>query len=217
MHMNPNDPKHGWLDIGYSFGVCPHADEKGEGFLFEGRGLYREQAAQPGGNTTYYSVTLMLGDGEHPTDVQIQTVRELREWLHKKTGNAETIKGHRDFFETSCPGTILYKMVKDGTFAKKAGSVTLVKEDPLIGLKKGDSGQAVKALQELCRYAGHSANIDKAGGTDGIYGDATAEDFRLVRKDAGSKAGKGYGDKVDGWGYSQLMKQVARVQAKEVQ
>lgn len=112
-HMNGN----GWVDIGYSFGACPHADEKGEGYVFEGRGLRREQAAQPGGNTTYYSVTLMLGDGEHPTDVQINTVRELREWLHSK-GNANTVKGHRDFYNTSCPGSILYGMVKDGTFTK---------------------------------------------------------------------------------------------------
>ncbi|HEY9371169.1 CHAP domain-containing protein, partial [Streptomyces sp.] len=85
-------------------------------------------------------------------------------------------------------------------------------EDPLIGLKRGDSGQPVKALQELCRAAGFSANIDKAGGTDGEYGAATAEDFRLVRKSVGSKAAKGYGDQVDGWGYSQLLVAVARKQ-----
>ena len=91
-------------------------------------------------------------------------------------------------------------------------SATTSKEDPLIGLKKGDEGQAVKALQELCRAAGFSANIDKAGGTDGQYGAATAEDFRLVRKSAGSKAEKGYGDQVDGWGYSQLLVAVARKQ-----
>jgi len=114
-HMNSN----GWADIGYSFGVCPHSDSSGQGYIFEGRGLNREQAAQPGGNTTYYSVTLMLGDGEHPTDVQIETVRELREWLHSK-GNANTVKGHKDFYNTSCPGTILYKMVKDGTFTKSS-------------------------------------------------------------------------------------------------
>lgn len=118
---------HGWLDIGYSFGVCPHADERGEGFLFEGRGLYREQAAQPGGNTTYYSVTLMLGDDEHPTDVQINTVRELREWLHGK-GNANTVKGHRNFISTSCPGDILYDMVRDGTFEKEAEDDVSAKE-----------------------------------------------------------------------------------------
>lgn len=87
-----------------------------------------------------------------------------------------------------------------------------MEEDPLIGLKKGDKGQAVKALQELCRAAGQGATIDKHGGTDGQYGDGTAEALRLVRKSVGSRAGKGFGDKVDGWAYSQLMVAVARKQ-----
>ena len=85
-------------------------------------------------------------------------------------------------------------------------------EDPLIGLKKGDTGQPVKALQELCRAAGQGKVLDAHGGTDGDYGDGTAEALRLVRKSVGSKAGKGYGDKVDGWAYAQLMVAVARVQ-----
>jgi len=111
--MNTN----GWADIGYSYGVCPHSDSSGKGYVLEGRGLRKEQAAQPGGNTTYYSVTLMLGEGEKPTDVQIKTVRELRAWLRGKGVGAE-VKGHKDFISTSCPGSILYKMVKDGTFSK---------------------------------------------------------------------------------------------------
>lgn len=205
----------GWADIGYSFGVCPHSDSQGNGYVFEGRGLGREQAAQPGGNTTYYSVTLMLGDGEHPTDVQINTVRELREWLHSK-GNANTVKGHKDFFNTSCPGTILYKLVQDGTFTKKPGKVNTVKGNPLIGLKKGDEGQEVVALQELCKRAGRYDHIAASGGTDGKYGDGTAEDLRLIRKDAHSKAEKGFGDEVDGWAYSQLMERVVYTIAKKV-
>src|SRR5690606_41417978 len=48
-------PARGWADLGYSFGCCPHS------YVREGRGLFRTQAAQPGGNTTYYSVTLMCG------------------------------------------------------------------------------------------------------------------------------------------------------------
>lgn len=149
-HMNSN----GWLDIGYSFGVCPHSDSSGDGYVFEGRGLNREQAAQPGGNTTYYSVTLMLGDGEHPTDVQIQTVRELREWLHRK-GNANTVKGHRDFISTSCPGSILYGMVKDGTFTKDSDDWQgrMMRKLPLVG--KGDKGEFVQTVQGLLLARSH--------------------------------------------------------------
>ncbi|MFI0484899.1 CHAP domain-containing protein [Actinomadura sp. 9N215] len=84
-------------------------------------------------------------------------------------------------------------------------------EDPLIGLKKGDSGQAVKALQEMIRNAGQGNAL---GETDGEYGPKTAEALRLVRKSVGSSAGKGYGDQVDSWAYAQLHAAVARHQGK---
>lgn len=106
-------PARQWVDIGYSFGACPH------GYVFEGRGLNRAQAAQPSGNTTYYSVTLMSGPSEDPTAAQINAVRELRAWLMEK-GVGALVKGHRDFYATSCPGDRLYRLVRDGTFAKPA-------------------------------------------------------------------------------------------------
>jgi len=107
-HMGP---ARGWADIGYSYGACPH------GYVMEGRGLDRIQAAQPGGNDTWYSVTLMSGPGEDPTPAQIDAVRQLRAWLMGK-GVAGAVRGHRDFISTSCPGDRLYRLVKDGAFAK---------------------------------------------------------------------------------------------------
>ncbi|MEV0994670.1 peptidoglycan recognition family protein [Nonomuraea sp. NPDC050202] len=104
-------PARQWVDIGYSYGACPH------GYVFEGRGLNRAQAAQPSGNTTYYSVTLMSGPNEDPTPAQINAVRELRAWLMAK-GIGPAVKGHRDFYATSCPGDRLYRLVKDGAFAE---------------------------------------------------------------------------------------------------
>jgi N-acetylmuramoyl-L-alanine amidase len=106
-HMGP---KRGWVDVGYSFGACPH------GQLFEGRGLNHAQAAQPGGNSTWYSVTLMSGPSERPTTEQINAVRRLRAWLMSK-GVAGAVRGHRDFYATDCPGPI-YPMVRDGTFTQ---------------------------------------------------------------------------------------------------
>lgn len=105
----------GWSDIGYSFGCCPHGE------VFEGRGLNRVQAAQPGGNSSWYSCTLMSGPSEQPTAVQIDAVRQLRAWLMSK-GVGGAVQGHRDFFSTSCPGDIAYAMVRDGTFAKPPSS-----------------------------------------------------------------------------------------------
>ncbi|MEV0382897.1 peptidoglycan recognition family protein [Nonomuraea sp. NPDC050643] len=108
-HMTSPDRK--WRDIGYSYACCPHGE------VLEGRGLGREQAAQPGGNTTWYSVTLMSGPAELPTDVQIEAVRELRAYLMSK-GVGGGVKGHRDFISTTCPGGRLYGLIKDGTFSK---------------------------------------------------------------------------------------------------
>lgn len=104
-------PVRRWADIGYSFGACPH------GYVFEGRGLYRVQAAQLRGNSTWYSCTLMSGPGEDPTPEQIDAVRQLRAWLMSK-GVGGAVRGHRDFFNTSCPGDRLYRLVRDGTFTR---------------------------------------------------------------------------------------------------
>lgn len=98
----------GWADIGYSFAVCPH------GIVMEGRGWQRVQAAQPGGNTTWTSVTFMSGPAESPTGAQINAFKELRAWLRGK-GLGSGIRGHRDFISTSCPGEKLYAMVKNGS------------------------------------------------------------------------------------------------------
>ena len=159
-HMGPS---RGWADIGYSFGACPH------GYVFEGRGLNRQQAAQPGGNSTWYSVTLMSGPGEAPTTEQINAVRELRAYLMDR-GVAGGVKGHRDFYATDCPGGVLYAMVKDGTFAKKPdnSAITtpttstwteqLVKNLPLVGL--GDDNYDVKTVR-ACLFARGRVPADK--------------------------------------------------------
>ncbi|MGI5273148.1 hypothetical protein ACQEUU_28640, partial [Nonomuraea sp. CA-218870] len=41
----------------------------------------------------------------------------LRAYLMGK-GLGAAVKGHRDFYSTSCPGDRLYRLVRDGTFAK---------------------------------------------------------------------------------------------------
>jgi len=108
-------PSRGWADIGYSWACCPH------GYVMEGRGLFKTQAAQPGGNSSHYSVTLMTGPKDEVTPAQINAVRQLREWLMEPASSiAGKVLGHRDFISTSCPGSKAYAMVKDGTFAKAA-------------------------------------------------------------------------------------------------
>lgn len=106
----------GWLDIGYSYGVCPH------GVCFTGRGYGFVQAAQkhdPGkmedGNTRWVSCTLMSGPDEHPTAIQAARVRELRAWCMAK-GMHSTVSWHGRFSDTDCPGELIIDAVKAGAF-----------------------------------------------------------------------------------------------------
>lgn len=112
-------PSRGWADIGYSFFACPH------GYVLEGRGLYKTQAAQPGGNSSHYSCTLAGGPSENPTAAQIDAVRELRQWLMEPdTSISGAVKCHSDFISTSCPGNKARALVRNGTFSKKPGGAT---------------------------------------------------------------------------------------------
>lgn len=114
-HMGP---QRGWSDIGYSFGICPH------GIVLEGRGFGYQQAAQPGGNSTYTSVSFMSGEHEDPTDLQLQAWRDLRAYLRSKKGVASRIKGHRDFISTSCPGGKIYKLITNTKSPLYVGGVS---------------------------------------------------------------------------------------------
>lgn len=161
----------GWLDIGYSWGCCPH------GIIFEGRGLDHVQAAQPGGNSTWYSCTFMSGPGERPTGKQLAAFAELRSWLRGK-GLGAAIKGHRQFVSTDCPGDVLFAMVKAGTIlvpAPKPKPPTprvLEFKNPLM------SGEDVRLLQLAL-----NANAAKPRLlVDGKFGMATDKAVRAFQK-----------------------------------
>ncbi|MGW1847555.1 peptidoglycan recognition protein family protein [Streptomyces sp. NPDC001966] len=101
----------GWVDIGYSFGVCPHGE------VFTGRGLYRYQAAQgtTEGNREYYSITLMVGGTEVPPAQQIDMVRDFRRYLIGLGAGVE-IRPHQEFFDTDCPGPVITELLSQGAF-----------------------------------------------------------------------------------------------------
>ncbi|MFD3487979.1 peptidoglycan recognition family protein [Streptomyces sp. NPDC058665] len=102
----------GWVDIGYSFGVCPHGE------VFAGRGFDRYQAAQgtTAGNTDYYSVSLMIGGVESPTEVQLGGLAEFRGLL-LDLGVTPCVRGHREFFATECPGAVVGELLDQGFFS----------------------------------------------------------------------------------------------------
>lgn len=162
----------GWADIGYSFAVCPH------GYVMEGRGLNKTQAAQPGGNTTWYSATFMSGPSETPTAAQVNAFRELRAWLRGK-GVGSALRPHSAFISTSCPGGTLRKMISNGTLA--AGAKPTTPKPPTSTPKPSTSkaprfpgrlitqppvmrGSDVKTWQTQMRKRGWSITADGAYG-----------------------------------------------------
>ncbi|TQN33376.1 N-acetylmuramoyl-L-alanine amidase [Haloactinospora alba] len=144
-HVNTN----GWDDLGYSFLACAH------GYVVEGRGTFKEQAAQRGDNDTYYSCSLANGPTDPITGDQIEAVRELRAWLMEpETSIAGTVVGHRDLSATACPGDTAYALVQDDVFAQPpTGSnpegdemptyVSINKSDdaPAEGIERGEWSQ----------------------------------------------------------------------------
>lgn len=180
-------PARGWVDVGYSFMASQG------GYILEGRGLGRVQAAQPGGNSSHYSVTLACGPDDPITPEQINAVRALRAWLMDEHGVSGKVFGHRDFISTSCPGDKAYALVRNGTFEQPPGEITEVND--MLGLAIGSDGEAVKLLQLKVTRAGFGDALGAAG-ADGKYGDATAEAVRLCRAYVGSRALPGYGDKM---------------------
>jgi hypothetical protein len=179
-HMRPvSDDGRGWLDIGYSFGCCPH------GVIFEGRGLNRVQAAQPGGNSTWYSCTFMTGDHESPTVAQLAAFAEFRSWLRGK-GVAAAVKGHQDFISTSCPGDVLYRMVKNGSLAGGAAVVDWMEAmvNKLPTLSKGATGEDVQTLRGLLLARAHP----EIGNVEGAFDDKVVTAVKGVQKWGGITA-----------------------------
>lgn len=105
------DKTQGWVDIAYNFGACPH------GYVLEGRGLGKETGAngnQPL-NHAHYAVCGLLGDSglTQPTDAMLGALRDAIEYLQANGAGGE-IKGHRDGYNTTCPGEPLYAWVQAG-------------------------------------------------------------------------------------------------------
>ncbi|MGW5877793.1 peptidoglycan recognition protein family protein [Nocardiopsis terrae] len=169
-HMAGN----GWADLGYSWGACRHGE------VFTGRGLHRYQAAQgtTRGNSEWYSVTLMLGGDEQPTEGHIQAVRDLRAYLMAR-GVGGAIRGHRDFVSTSCPGDVLYDLVLDGVFGAKGNG------NPSSGGGSGmTSVRPIRSQQTAVNSLGHNPKLD----VDGLWGPKTEAGVKWLQGKVGVTA-----------------------------
>jgi len=101
----------GWTDIAYNLAVCPH------GFVFMGRGAHVLTAANgPGLNTDHYAVLALLGSSGlvKPTPNMLTGLSDAISWLRQHGDAGLDIAGHRDGYNTSCPGAELYRWVRAG-------------------------------------------------------------------------------------------------------
>ncbi len=101
----------GWSDIAYNLIACPH------NYVFEGRGKGKGSAANgtSAANADYYAICALVGSGDPQPPELTKAIQwaanKCREW-----GAGSSVKGHRDFISTSCPGDKLYSQVKAGDF-----------------------------------------------------------------------------------------------------
>lgn len=131
---------HGWSDIAYTLGVCQH------GYVLAGRGAGVRTAANGTnvGNSTHYAICWIGGEGETPArealDAFEWAVLELR-----KTGAGRSVKPHRYFKSTGCPGSPLtnHAAALDGKDISTTEPTTPSEEDDMkaIVLEPGSDRQ----------------------------------------------------------------------------
>lgn len=91
----------GWNDIAYTHLVCKH------GFVFKGRGWGVQPAATAGQNRFYHAVCFLGNDSVDRDDVTKAGRLALREILDQGLEmwpDADDLKPHSHFNDTSCPG-----------------------------------------------------------------------------------------------------------------
>lgn len=100
-HMDGN----GWSDIAYNGVACPH------GYVFEGRGPGKRSAANGSNQANDTSAVICyLGGQDDPfTPDGQQAMADGAAWLGDPMQ-----KGHRDWFNTACPGDVIYNWIYSG-------------------------------------------------------------------------------------------------------
>jgi hypothetical protein len=106
-----------WADIPYHFIIAP------DGLIYEGRDPRIEGESNTSYDTSGHLQINLLGnfDEQDPTAEQIESLVQLIAWAHTEFDiPTDTIRAHRDFAATACPGEALYRYVADGLLRAKA-------------------------------------------------------------------------------------------------
>jgi len=115
-----------WTDIPYHFIIDP------KGNIFEGRDMFTEGESNTSYDTSGHLQINLLGNfnEQEPTEEQLQAAVALIAWASHKHGiPIETIKAHKDFASTQCPGENLYRLVENGHFQREAAKLLQSKKN----------------------------------------------------------------------------------------
>lgn len=110
MHMSGGRGER-YIDLGYSMVCCPHRS------TFMGRGPHALPAANGAGlNSGHYAILALVGSSglTDPNDDMLNALVDAIEYLREHGDAGREVKGHRDGYDTSCPGDPLYQWVRAG-------------------------------------------------------------------------------------------------------
>lgn len=198
----------GWADVAYNFLVK-------DGVVYEGRGWMVVGAHAAPHNTSHIGVCVIGSDGD-ATAADKAAVRALYDEANRRAGRtlARTHHGGLSSNSTECPGADLRSWVQAGMPADDGATPGEMGTNHMLGLRQGDSGQAVRDLQVFLRDAGRPpANSMHDGEWDGDYGPGTAAAVLAVRMDNGA-SDAATGDHVSYWAMNQLRRGWLRHQMK---
>ena len=143
--LPPNKGGRGWSDIAYTLLVCQH------GTVYEGRGVGHRTAANGTNraNDQWYAVCALQGAGDKPTDELLAGLRGAVEYLWDH-GARRATSGHRDHYDTDCPGPALHAWQQAGM--PTDGDLPLTPPAPPKGrpmrlLRLGSAGTDVRIWQ----------------------------------------------------------------------
>ncbi len=144
-HMD--DPEHDYPDLAYHFLV----DRRGN--VFEGRDLrFRGDTA-----TTYNPAGhfLVCCEGDYnqqqPTPAELRSVAALFAWASQEYDirvSTKTVKGHQDYAATSCPGSSLERLIRNGSLAGRVADLAQAGPVQLDYLNPAGSRAAVAAIAQ---------------------------------------------------------------------
>lgn len=107
-----DDSPEDFMDFAYNLAVCQH------GYVYNGRGKGHQSGANGDTdlNAAHYAVVAFVGSEgiTEPSDDMILGIQDSIAYL-RRAGAGDEILGHRDGYNTACPGEALYAMTEDGS------------------------------------------------------------------------------------------------------